>query len=180
MEFEALTELVKNGASALDAVVKAVKGTKEMLQKPEPRSGVDTKSIDDSLSNALDQLLTAKKMQLDLMDALLLLKMERAALDQQRMEIEQFRSKSAHLVLREVSDHSFAYVDETDIAGGQRLRYFCAHCYDKPRLSLMQFKQRDFRFDTLECHECRNTIRVPNNVEATVMTAKVKKGWDFF
>ncbi|QMV26810.1 hypothetical protein GRI33_07700 [Brucella sp. BO3] len=180
MDISSLIEIVKDGGGATDTVFKALKTAKEVFKKPQPLTKADIVPVENGLLEAMDQILQLKQMQLELIDALIALKQQQLSLDEERIRIKQFEADAKNYVLKEVSPHSRAYVPTAAVASGESPQYLCVSCFEQKQRSLLQFEERDFHFDTLQCPQCSGTIRVPNDVRMEVRTVRVPNKFDGF
>ncbi len=173
--------LVKGGAGAVDAIAKTTKTIKDVLKKPKSEGAADVPPINESLNEILDQTIALKQLQLELIEALISLRDDRLALDEERASVNNFKTVADNYIIKEVSPHSFAYVAKSSVSNDEPRQHFCVPCYDKMKLNLLQFANRDFDFDTLVCSSCSTAVRVPNGIKFEVMTvAPRKRGWDWF
>lgn len=131
---------------------------------------------------------------LDLKSSLLAVKTENLALVEQNHalvkrvhELEQtiaryddFDVEAKKYELRTLAPGSVAYALKDSAGGGEPPHHLCPTCYGERRKSILQFAKQDFHFDTLSCPRCGTTVRVPNDVKMTVMTAPSRNRFDGF
>lgn len=176
MDATDIVELVKGGAGALDAVLKAGKALKEVIKKAPPTAASPTEATE-RVDDLMDKVLAAKHVQLQLMEAAERLKAERALLNEERAALDDFVERKNGMLLQEVSPNSFAYVHHPSAGQPKQPGFYCAYCFSAKKLSLHQFKEREFYFDLLDCRACGSTIRWPNGVEMTSYTARITNKW---
>lgn len=182
MDLAALIDSLSNGAGAVEGVFKALKAAKDLL-KPGDNKSADVATAKERLNDALEQMIEIKEARLALLEAAIALRSERAALDQILADRSSFERKASRYALKTIAPNSLAYAPQVKL-GGEPSHLLCVTCFDNQKLSILQLKARDFRYDRLRCPVCTNSVQCENGVEPEVVMGTRRKrdflsnGWE--
>jgi len=167
---------MKDGAATFDLAVKGIKTVLEIAKAGKP-AGAAQLEAQKALAQAYDHLLLVKQQQYELVQRLEAFEAEKAAFEQRKAVLGEFEAERDNYIIETLAPNSYAMGRKPVAGGAGDPRKFCINCFGKKKLSTLQFKERDFNFDTLECHECGALVRSANDNSAESFVVPVSNKW---
>lgn len=109
----------------------------------------DATARDRAVIDLQREILTAQAEQFALMERVSKLEKEIATLEAQRSQLQRYQ-------LKDFGGNTFAYELKASEAGGEPIHRVCPTCYQKAKISVLQFSHHESGQDWYDCLECES------------------------
>ena len=158
------------GAKALESSAKAISAILDLLSRKGQPDRDDVSIIRTSLTEAQQTVLAAQQSMLQANQAqiasqemIFMLQQENIALKKRVAEMDSFNMVRDQYEIKAFVDYSFVYAPKSHTDNIGKTPLLCVPCFDKSQKSVLQFKERQFHKDSLECPVCKTIAFVPND-----------------
>ena len=134
----------------------------------------------EAVAAAQKQALEMKEALYAAKDTIFALKDQVAELIDRVKELEVQQARRGEHVLQQLGPGAFAYVPKDAHDAVKQGPWFCQPCFEDGKLSVLQLSKPDFHADEFQCPRCHAVVRIPNDREMEVLTARSPNRFDGF